>query len=146
MPILSEDGYARNFFAISAYNYPWRSKEDSGSFKHWQALDTEEREVGYISQSVNGKSPGVENQTEQSLGKRLCVFRYRVTTAKSTLILYANGAGVRGLRERPEPASVAQKLSRIAQGSKIDAHYAMSVIGGTEFVLPQTSEEMVRFR
>jgi hypothetical protein len=41
-----------------------RSKEDSGPFKHWQALDTQEREVGYISRqehyrvlSVNGKPP-----------------------------------------------------------------------------------------
>ena len=44
-----------------------RSKEDSGPFKHWQALDTQEREVGYIAQrehfrvlSVNGKPPEVE--------------------------------------------------------------------------------------
>ena len=44
-----------------------RSKEDSGPFKHWQALDTQEREVGYISHqehfrvlSVNGKPPDVE--------------------------------------------------------------------------------------
>src|ERR1700676_1142794 len=44
-----------------------RSKEDSGPFKHWQALDTQEREVGYISHqehyrvlSVNGKPPAAE--------------------------------------------------------------------------------------
>jgi len=44
-----------------------RSKEDSGPSKHWQVLDTQEREVGYISHqehfrvlNVNGKPPGVE--------------------------------------------------------------------------------------
>jgi hypothetical protein len=42
-----------------------RSKEDSGPFKRWQVLDTQEREVGYISHqehyrllSVDGKPPG----------------------------------------------------------------------------------------
>jgi hypothetical protein len=47
-----------------------RSKEDSGPFKHWQVLDTQEREVGYISHqehfrvlSVNGKPPGVERSS-----------------------------------------------------------------------------------
>jgi hypothetical protein len=42
-----------------------RSKEDSGPFKRWQVLDTQEREVGYMSHqehyrllSVDGKPPG----------------------------------------------------------------------------------------
>jgi hypothetical protein len=177
-----------------------RSKEDSGPFKHWQALDTEEREVGYISHqehyrvlSVNGKSPGVEkikpgyfqpsgefgkvlgyifdpepaaefewDHAEQSGGKRLCVFRYRVTTAKSTLILYANGDSVHlrhhglvfadcetalpiRIQIEAEPASVVQKLSKIALGYEFDIRYALTAIGGKEFVLPQTAEETVRF-
>jgi hypothetical protein len=41
-----------------------RSKEDSGLLRHWQALDTQEREVSYVAHQehfrtlkVNGKAP-----------------------------------------------------------------------------------------
>ena len=177
-----------------------RSKEDSGPFKHWQVLDTQDREVGYISHqehfrvlSVNGKPPGVEkikpgyllpggefgkplgyifdpesaaeftwDHTEQSGGLRLCVFRYRVTTAKSTMILYANGDVVHmrhhglvyancetalpmQIQIEAEPASVVQKLSKIALGWNIGIHYATTVIGGREFLLPQAAVEIARF-
>jgi hypothetical protein len=177
-----------------------RSKEDSGPFKHWQVLDTQEREVGYISHqehyrvlSVNGKSPDVAkikpgyllpsgefgkplgyifdpkaaaefewDHTEQSGGKRLCVFRYRVTTTQSTIILYANGDSVHlrhhglvyadcesGMPMRiqieAEPASVVQKLSKIALGYEIDLRYAITAIAEKEFLLPQSAEEIVRF-
>jgi len=163
-------------------------------------LETQEREVGYISHqeryrvlNVNGKPPGVEkikpgyflpsgefgtplgyifdpkpaaefewDHTEQSGGKRLCVFRYRVTTAESTIILYANGDRVHlrhhglvyadcetampmRIQIEAEPASVVQKLSKIALGWKIDIHYAMTAIAEKEFLLPQSAEEIVRF-
>jgi hypothetical protein len=177
-----------------------RSKEDAGPFKHWQALDAQEREVGYISHqehyrvlSVNGKPPTVPkikpgyflpsgefgtvlgyifdpksaakfewDHAEQSGDRRWCVFRYRVTTAESTMILYANGDRVH-LRHHglvyadcdtsmpmriqidAEPAAVVQKLSKIALGYEIDVRYALTPIGEKEFLLPQSAEETVRF-
>jgi len=152
-----------------------RSKEDSGPFKHWQVLDTQEREVGYISHqehyrvlSVNGKPPDVEkikpgyflpsgefgtalgyifdpmsaaefewDHVERSGGKGLCVFRYRVTTAESTMIRYSDGDRVHmrhhglvfadcataaplRIQIETEPASLMRNGSKIALGQKID--------------------------
>jgi hypothetical protein len=43
-----------------------------------------------------------------------------------------------------EPAFV--NGSRIVLGWKLDIRYAMTAIGGNEFLLPQTAEETVQFR
>jgi hypothetical protein len=177
-----------------------RSKEDSGPFKHWQVLETQEREVGYIAHQehsrllrVNGKPPGTTkmkpgyfvpsgefgltmgyifdpksaaefewDHEETSGGPRLCVFRYRVTTENGSMTLYADGDRIHmrhhGLvyadcesgapmrvQIETEPVSVMRSGQKIVLGWRIDVRYAMTAIAGTEFLLPQTSEETVRY-
>jgi hypothetical protein len=177
-----------------------RSKEDLGPFKHWQVLETQEREVGYIAHrehfrvlSVNGKPPAGEkikpgyfslggefakplgyifdpqsaaefewDRLEQSGGRRLCVFRYRVTTTEGTMVMYADADRVHmqhhglvsvdcdsGMPMRiqieTEPASVQRGILKVALGWKIDIRYAITAIAGKEFPLPQAAEETVRF-
>jgi hypothetical protein len=177
-----------------------RGKEDSGPFKHWQALDTQEREVGYISHqehyrvlSVNGKPPDVAkikpgyflpsgefgkvlgyifdpksagefewDHVDQSGGKRLCVFRYRVTAAESAMIRYSGSDRVHmqhhglvyadcetampmRIQIDAEPAFVVRSSSKIALGWKIDLRYGITVIAGKDFLLPQESQEITRF-
>jgi len=99
---------------------------------------------------------------EQAGSARLCVFRYRVTQKDGTMMIYANGdtvhmqhhgliyadcdsATLARIQMETEPASVVQNGSKIALGWKIDIRYAMTPISGKEFLLPQQSEEQVRF-
>lgn len=102
------------------------------------------------------------DHVENSSTQRLCVFRYRVTTKDSTMVEFANGATIvlqhhgavsadceSGMPLRiqleTEPATLAQNSSRIAIGLKLEVQYAMTDIGGKQFLLPQSADELSRF-
>jgi hypothetical protein len=100
------------------------------------------------------------DHVDRTGGRRQCVFRHRATKAESTMTLSANGnrnahaasrPGVRGcetavpMQIEAEPVSMIQNGSSSMPGWNIDIHYAMTVIGGGEFLMPQTSEATVRF-
>jgi len=102
------------------------------------------------------------DHAEAAGSARLCVFRYRVTQKDGTMKLFANGdtvhmqhhgllyadcdrAALARIQIETEPATVVQNGVKIALGWKIDIRYGMTPIAGKEFLLPQQSEEQVRF-
>ncbi|HVO98756.1 MAG TPA: hypothetical protein VMT15_11850 [Bryobacteraceae bacterium] len=95
-------------------------------------------------------------------GKRVCVFRYQVARSSTTMVMQADldnvplahhgvvyvecdtGAVLR-FQTESEEASVQRNGRAVAVGQKCDVRYVPAKIGGKEFLLPQTADEIAIF-
>jgi len=95
-------------------------------------------------------------------GQRVCIFRYRVPLATTTLLavvgfnstpmahhghVYADcdtGSVVR-FQTETEPAWISEDDRKVAVGTLLDVHYGMTNIGGKEFLVPLEVQEIALF-
>jgi hypothetical protein len=102
------------------------------------------------------------DHVEMSHGRRICVSRYRIPAATSTMVIHADADNVRmthhGLVDcdcdtgaitriqiETEPASVRRHGRDISLGEKIDVRYGPVTIGSKEFFLPLLAESIGLF-
>ncbi len=93
---------------------------------------------------------------EALLGRRTCVFRYRVPRSTSTWSVTANAdeivMGHHGVVHADRQTGAVMRLqleTEISDGKPVgiqaDVHYGLVEIAGQEFLLPQTVEEIARY-
>ena len=117
-------------------------------------------EFGSYFSKVFAPTAGAEfiwDHEEQSGGRRVCVFRYRVPLSTSTWSVTANGDEIRMghhgfVHADCDTAGVVrlQLETEISEGKPVgiqaDIHYGPVPIGGKEFLLPVHVEEIARYR
>ena len=96
------------------------------------------------------------DREEESGGRRMCVFRYRVPRATSTWSVTANGdeivLGHHGLVHADCESGAVMRLeleTELPEGKPVgiqaDLQYGFAEIAGKEFLLPQKVEEIARY-